>query len=178
MQPDGPISVALPDAVSPDDVERTATADVVDIPLALEFDPAAPERDPIRQYVMNVALVLGDSLAADAEGVRDLQFGVMWCRPGGTIMDGPSFDRNFVAGNLSNAQRAALVDRICEAVHLLLRACEPPLVTMSTWQTHLPAAARVKFERIAQACAAAGWQVADAHRDDSGRDHWVFRTGT
>lgn len=178
MQPDGPISIALPDAVYPDDVERTATADVVDIPLALEFDPAAPERDPIRQYVMNVALVLGDSLAADAEGVRDLQFGVMWCRPGGTIMDGPSFDRNFVVANLATAERAALVDRICEAVQRLLQACEPPLVTMSTWETHLPDAARVKFERIAQTCAAAGWQVADAHRDDAGRHHWVFRPGT
>ena len=174
MQPDGPLATALPDAVHAEDLVRTATADVADIPLALESDPCSPNREEIRQYFMNVALVLGDSLIAGIDGVRDLQFGVMWRHPNATLMDGPSFDRRFAAAHLTQAERAALMDRICEAVTLLLKACEPPLVTMSTWETDLPANARAKFERIAQACAAAGWRTADAYRDTDGRDHWVF----
>lgn len=177
MQPSGPLTIALPDAVAPDDLVAWGTADVVDIPLAIESDPSAPSRGPIRHYFMNVALVLGDSLVADTEGVRDLQFGIMWCRPNAMLVEGPSFDRGFVAANLTQAERAALMERICEAVRLLLRTCEPPLVTMSTWEKGLPARACAKFERIARACEAAGWQVADTHRDTDGRDHWVFRPG-
>lgn len=168
-------AVNLPESIKPTYLVPLALGDAVEIPFAVEFVSPQPNAPVERYYWLQVAFVLGDSLVSHAEGVRDIQFGVIWAREAAaSITDGPSFDRTFLWSILSRQERLNLRELICQAVHWLLDRCQPETVTMSTVETGLPDKALQKFKEIAAACETAGWNCKTSYHDGDDRAHWHF----
>jgi len=166
---------SIPSSVSDLDIKDLGLCYSADIPLAVELDLNQETPKPVRYFWFQVCLVLGDSLVSTAEGVHDLQFGVIWRHVRNeSITDGPSFDRAFVARLLNRNERAQLRGLIDEAAGRLLRTCEPQIVTMSTVESDLPDRALRKFEDLARICQANGWRQTWSRRGGDGRDHWYF----
>lgn len=165
----------LPESVSDLEIQDLGLCYSLDIPLAVGMDLHQGAPRPVRYFWLQVALVLGDSLVSTAEGVHDLQFGVIWRHVANeSIIDGPSFDRAFVARVLNRTERAKLRGLIEEAAGRLLRTCEPEILTMSTVESDLPERALRKFEDLARICQANGWRQSWSRRGHDGRDHWYF----
>lgn len=152
-----------------------ALGDVIDIPLAVAFQADTP----VLYYWFNVALVMGESLVTAVEGVRDIQFGVMWAQSAeSTLLDGPCYDRTMVASLLTREERWRLRDLMCRAVVKLCAYCRPRTVTMSTAETWLPDNALQKFLEMESAMNQAGWSTRRRYRDAKGHNHWHFVSQT
>ncbi|RVU19135.1 hypothetical protein [Methylobacterium oryzihabitans] len=128
-----------------------------------------------RIVIMSIILMEGGSALHSSSGVFDLRFGIRlkymdkdWDV---TPVDfSQETKRDFIHPN----HRETVLNLIMRGVCELVTEVNPPLITMSTYDTELPPQALVKYAAIAECLNGLGYRTADAYLSADGRHRWVF----
>jgi hypothetical protein len=140
--------------------------------FALGFDI---ERDVA--IVMSVMLVPGGSyLDEEIDHVFDLRFGIRerdltheW------KVTPPDYSTDGANRYIPKGERAIVMDRLLDAVQVLVEHSAAILLTMENFHDNLPAEALTKYEIICGRLTDCGFELKDTFRDEtSGKNYWFL----
>jgi hypothetical protein len=130
-------------------------------------------------HLMSVSFVdMSHVLPGDDPDVRrlyDLRFGLVGKDVGNDfIVSAPAFDHETAKRVIPDDDRPVVLSLVLKAVRQLVRTAHADVITLSTYDTHLPERALTKYRQISDVLCRTGYRLHDSYLDKAGHSRWVF----